>query len=83
MDALFERFAVAKTKRIEIFGKRLEAILAELDKRDLSNLKTEILLKFALDYADRLKGEEEPLTLQGDTLAYDVSDLGLRGTWPA
>ena len=65
LDALFEKYAVAKSKRVEVFGKRLEAILTELDTRTLSDVPTPALLKLALDYGDRLRAEAEPLTIQG------------------
>src|SRR5208283_3308644 len=67
MDALFECFIVAKTKRIEVFGKRLEAILAELDNRDLDDVKTDVLLTLALKFGEHLRAEHEPLTLKGKT----------------
>lgn len=65
MDELFERFYVAKAKRIAAFGRRLDAILAELDTRDLSEVPTTALLALALKYGDALKDEAETLTVQG------------------
>lgn len=65
LDALFEQYAVSKARRVEVIGKLREAILKELDKRDLSNVSTVALLKLALDYGDRLKAEDEKLTMQG------------------
>ncbi|MFY9268338.1 MAG: hypothetical protein WAO55_01170 [Candidatus Manganitrophaceae bacterium] len=82
LDALFERFAVAKAKRIEVFGKRLEAIMTELDTRDLADVKTDVLLKLAMDYGSLLKGETIPLTMQGEDIDFDVSALTTRDTWP-
>lgn len=66
LDALFEKYAVAKSKRIEVFGKRLEAILAELDRRDLADVPTPALLKLVLDYGAKLKDEAAELTWKGD-----------------
>ena len=85
MDALFERYAVAKGKRVEAFGKRLEGILAELDTRNLANVPTTALLKLALDYGDRLKAETEPLTMQGEDRPFDMDSVlsTTRETWPA
>jgi DNA-binding XRE family transcriptional regulator len=85
LDALFEKYAVGKTKRVEVFGKRLEAILTELDTRKLSDVPTPALLKLALDYGDRLKDEAEPLTMQGEDIAFDMAAFGntTRDTWPA
>lgn len=42
---------------------RLEKVLAELDKRDLSTIPTEKLFKIVIDLSDRLKAEEMPLQL--------------------
>lgn len=70
LDALFEKYLVGKAARVETFGKKLQAILTELDKRDLAHVKTSLLLKMALDYGDRLTAEAEPLTLQGKTEAW-------------
>ncbi len=66
LDALYEQYAVAKAKRIEILGERFQAIVRELDKRDLSEVPTVTLYKLALEYADRLKAEAEPVILMGD-----------------
>jgi len=65
LDALFERYRVGKAKRIEAFGKRLDAILTELDTRDLAEVKTDALLALALKYGDAMKAEAEPLELRG------------------
>jgi len=66
LDALFEQYAVAKAKRIEVFGKRLDAILTELDRRDLSEVATVQLLKLAGDYLSKMKAEEDALVYQGE-----------------
>jgi hypothetical protein len=82
LDALFERFAVAKSKRITIFGERLEAILKELDTRSLADVPTPLLLKLALDYGDRLADEAEPLKLKGESEAsFDIDALLRTTTW--
>lgn len=66
-DALYQKYLIAKEKRVEAFGKRLDKVLAELDKRDLSNVPTARLFKIAFDLSDRLKGEVEPLRLREKT----------------
>ena len=68
MDELFEKYAVAKSKRVEVFGKRLDAILAELDTRDLADVPTPVLLTLALKYGESLRAEYEPLKLLGDEM---------------
>jgi len=66
MDELFEKYAVAKAKRIEVFGTHLNAILAELGTRNLANIATSSLLTLALKYGEFMKDELEPLNLQGE-----------------
>jgi hypothetical protein len=68
MDELFEKYAVAKSKRVEVFGKRLDAILAELDTRDLADVQTPVLLTLALKYGESLRAEYEPLKLLGEEM---------------
>ena len=68
MVELFEKYAVAKSKRVEVFGKRLDAILAELDTRDLADVPSPVLLTLALKYGESLRAEYEPLKLLGDEM---------------
>ena len=83
MDELFEKYAVAKSKRVEVFGKRLEAIMTELDKRDLSDCLTPTLLTLALKYGEFMKDELEPLNLQGEDLPFDMSSISaVPDKWP-
>ena len=77
MDELFEKYAVAKAKRVEAFGERLKAILAELDKRNLDEVPTAVLLGLALKYGESLKNEYETLKLQGADLPMDWEGVGL------
>lgn len=77
LDELIQRSIVSKEKRIEAFAQRLEAILAELDKRDLIAVETEKLLALALKYGEMLRAEYEPLIL---ALKRDYLDLGGYGT---
>jgi hypothetical protein len=84
LDELYQRFIVAKERRIEAFGKRLEAILTELDKRDLAEIETEKLLMLALRYGDSLRTEYEPLTLAEKGEGPDLSFLDeYTNTWKA
>ena len=83
MDELFEKYAVAKSKRVEIFGERLNAILAELETRTLANVGTVSLLTLALKYGESLKDELEPLSLRGEDLPFDMSSIGcIPDEWP-
>ena len=84
MDELFEKYAVAKAKRIETFGERLNAMLAELDKRNLENVPTSILLGLALKYGESLRNEYEPLKLQGEGLPFDMAIIdSVKNEWAA
>ena len=83
MDELFEKYTVAKAKRIEAFGKRLSTILTELDTRDLSAVKTETLLTIALKHGEMLRAEHEPLTFEGEGSGLSIDDLFTQPTWPA
>ena len=77
MDELFEKYQVAKAKRVEAFGERLNAILAELDKRNLDEVPTAVLLGLALKYGESLKHEYETLNLEGESLPFDLVEMGM------
>jgi hypothetical protein len=62
MNEQFERFTVAKAKPIELFGKRLETIPTELDKRDLSEVKTRSAAVPGAEIWEMFRTEHEPLT---------------------
>lgn len=82
LDTLCEQYVVSKARRIEAFGERLQRILCELDKRDLSDVPTVALCRLALDYGSALKAEAEPLVLEGgpnDTA--EVFELLPRARW--
>ena len=84
LDELYQRFIVAKERRIEAFGKRLEAILAELDRRVLTEIETEKLLMLALKYGECLRTEYEPLMLAEKREGPDLSFLDENtDTWKA
>ena len=83
MDELFEKYAVAKSKRVEVFGTHLNAILAELGTRNLANIATSSLLTLALKYGEFMKDELEPLNLQGEDLPFDMSSISaVPDKWP-
>ncbi|MBU1570587.1 MAG: hypothetical protein KKE00_08760 [Proteobacteria bacterium] len=83
MDELFEKYAVAKLKRVEVFGERLNAILGELVKRDLADVPTVSLLALALKYGESLKDEHEPLSLQGEDKELDWAAISkTEDKWP-
>ena len=83
LDELFEKFAVSKAKRIEAFGERLNAILGELVKRDMTDVPTVSLLALALKYGENMRYEFEPLSLQGADKELDWSAAGkIEDKWP-
>lgn len=67
LDALYQKYVIAKEKRIEAFGKQLDEVLTELGLRDLKDVPTDRLFKIAFDLSDRLKAEVEPLQLREKT----------------
>lgn len=73
LDAIYQKYVVAKEKRVEAFAKRLDKVLAELDKRDLKDVPTDRLFKIAFDLSDRVKDEAEPLQLGEKTIGVDFS----------
>lgn len=77
LDELFQKYAVSKEKRIKAFGERLDAILAELDKRNLADVPTSSLLTLALKYGEAMKQEWEPLTMQGEDREAWTSPMGM------
>jgi len=77
IDELCQRFVIAKEKRVEAFGRRLDAIMAELDRRDLSDVRTEALFSLMLKYGEILRAEYEPLTLsEKKAIMEDLNDYG-------
>jgi hypothetical protein len=62
---------IAKEKRIEAFGKKLDEVLNELNERDLKDVPTEKLFKIVFELSDRLKAEAEPLRLGEERSAAD------------
>jgi len=62
LEGLQEQYHVLRAKRIELFGKKLQAIMDELEKRDLSDVPTERLFDLVLKYGRALKDDEYVLT---------------------
>lgn len=82
LDELYKKYYVAKQIRIELFGKRLETILNELDQRDLKEVTTDRLLEFVLKYISKLREEETSLLFKGNVLLKSFKDMD-SGTWEA
>lgn len=60
IDELLEKFAISKTRRLEVFGAELNRILAELRRRDLTDVPTGELYKLAIRHLETLR-EEMPI----------------------
>lgn len=68
LEALQEQYYINKAGRIESLGKQWQAILAEIKKRDLTDLSTERLFELLLKYSTALGQEIGPLTFKEETL---------------
>ena len=55
LENLQEKFRVTWAQRIELLGEKLQAIKDELDKRDLSGLRTEKLFDLFMKYSNGLR----------------------------
>jgi len=64
LEALQEKYYSTKKARIELFGKRLEAIKKELEKRDLSEIPTAKLFELLERHGRILKEEAVDVTFQ-------------------
>lgn len=58
LEVLQEQYYIAKEQRIKLFGKHMEAIVAELSKRNLSDIPTDKLLELMIKLSNSLKNEE-------------------------
>lgn len=57
LEALYERYFLAKEGRIKLLGEQIKAIQKEIKSRDLSEVPTEKLLELQLRYFDQLLDE--------------------------
>lgn len=76
LEALQEKFYMTKAQRIEVFGEKLKAIKAELDKRDLSKLPTEKVFDLFIKYFNALREEVGELIFRGTEDWASALDLG-------
>ncbi|RXZ00948.1 hypothetical protein [Fictibacillus sp. S7] len=77
LELLQEKYFVSKRTRIELYGKQLNRLSTELDKRDFSGLSTEKLIELQMKIISNLKQEETPIHLKEkrsieDTLFSDL-----------
>lgn len=71
LDELYSRLALAKEKRLEAFGARYQAVMTELDRRDLGEIPTPALLALALKWDAHIREE-----IQAPLLRKRTSDVG-------
>jgi len=84
LEALQDQYYASKQKRLELFGKKLEAIRTELEKRDLKDVPTEKLFDLLAKYGTILKDEETPVYFSEKSLFEDVAAmLGTVNRWAA
>jgi len=79
LEALQEKYYLAKEKRIELFGEGLKAIKKELEKRDLKDIPTGKLIELLLKYHRILKEESVPLELEENK--FELPDFTQKRTW--
>jgi len=48
----------------------------------LKDVPTEGLLKLVLRYGEAMQEEHEPLSMQGEEIAFDLSNMMSTQTWP-
>jgi len=58
-----EQYLLTKLKRLRLFGQSLNALKAQLNARDLSDLQSEKLLELILKYGAAIKEEESNMRL--------------------
>ncbi len=77
IDELQEKYAMTKRHRIQVFGEVLNRAKEELDKRDLSEVPTDKLIKMVVMLSDNLRQDESELELQGDIEmpAFQIGEL--------
>jgi hypothetical protein len=61
LETLLDKYAALKENRIELFGKKLQAILQVLENRPLYDIPTDKAFSLVLKYAAALKKEETDL----------------------
>jgi hypothetical protein len=71
-EALREKYFVHRDQRIELFGRRIEALLAELEKRKLEDLPTEKIMNLLLKYTLALKPEEKEVIFSQPANIHDL-----------
>jgi transposase len=75
-EALREKYFVHRDRRIELFGRRIETLLAELEKRKLEDLPTEKIMLLLLKFTLALKPEEKEVIFSQPVNIHDLLKRG-------
>lgn len=82
IEAMREKYRMGAERRVELFGKQLDAIEGELGKRDLTAVPTERLFDLVVKFGKELNTTDTPLHLgkRVDGLHIDLSNTVKRKT---
>ena len=67
LEALYEEFKMTKEQRLEYLGKLQKKLIKELEKRDLTDVKTDKLLDMLLKTNDKLENLDTIFTARVKT----------------
>ena len=80
LEALQERYYLTKKAKIERFGKMLDKLKQEIEKRDFSQIPTDKLVDMIIKLHDHIKGELTEIQFTEET--QDLNDtFTLKKTW--
>lgn len=82
VEGLREKYRMGAERRVELFGKQLDAVEGELGKRDLTAVPTERLFDLLVKLGKELNVTDTPLRF-GKTVHGLHVDLSNRVTWEA
>lgn len=83
LDALQERYQLAKAHRLLLFGEQLQRFRAELEKRDLSDVPTKELFAMMVRCAEMIHSDQEEVRFVGKTSFLEEDPLNKSTTWSA
>lgn len=82
-EAVCERYRLTKQHELETLSRRLEAVEAEIEKRELSNVPTPKLYGLLFKLMDQAKERRTPLMLQHTHPTLDFEDIATKSSWEA
>ncbi len=85
LEALCEKYYMAKEKRIEYFGEKIKNIKVELEKRIVSDLSTKELYTLMIKIDSILQREKKETIFKKETYSESLFDIGKSKTetWEA